>query len=177
MANRPVVMVAASDPSRMMALETSALHAELRFVPDAEGLLRETHLTPPDVVLLYTDLPSRLPLPELLGILRGREDLLHTRWLAVGTQGLGALLQAGADALMSDSTPSEAMASQVKTLLERVRHNREQIERAHQLQRRMESWEHEERVRDQLVHMLVHDLKNPISAVLGLLEVVETIPG
>jgi len=28
-------------------------------------------------------------------------------------------------------------------------------------------------VRDQLVHMLVHDLKNPISAVMGLLEVVE----
>ncbi|GGQ95192.1 sensor histidine kinase [Deinococcus ruber] len=173
MVNKPVVMVAASDPSRMMALASAVPMAELVHVADAEGLLRETHLTPPDVVLLYTDLPSRVPLHDVLGMLRGREDLVHTRWLAVGTQGLGPMLQAGADALMSDNTPTEAMASQVRTLLERVRQTREQTERMATLQRRMDTWEHEERVRDQLVHMLVHDLKNPIAAVLGLLEVVE----
>jgi K+-sensing histidine kinase KdpD len=54
-----------------------------------------------------------------------------------------------------------------------VRQSREQGERLAVLQRRMDNWEHEERVRDQLVHMLVHDLKNPIAAVMGLLEVVE----
>ncbi|WP_425147517.1 ATP-binding protein [Deinococcus sp.] len=173
MVNKSTVIVAASDPSRMMALASALPLTELVHVADAEGLLRESHLTPPDVVVFYTDLPSRLPLPDVLSMLRGRSDLAQTHWLAVGTQGLGPMLQAGADALMSDNTPSEALAAQVRTLLERVRQTREQTDRMALLQRRMDTWEHEERVRDQLVHMLVHDLKNPISAVLGLLEVVE----
>ncbi len=166
-------MVAARDPSRSLSLVGALPLASVRHIGDAEELLRESHLSAPDVVLLYTDLPTRLALPELLTILRGRTDLSHTRWLAVGTQGLGPLLQAGADALMSDSSSTEAMASQVRTLMERVRQSREQSERLAILQRRMDAWEHEERVRDQLVHMLVHDLKNPIAAVMGLLEVVE----
>ncbi|WP_407539424.1 ATP-binding protein [Deinococcus radiomollis] len=173
MIEKPLVLVAARDPSRAMSLENAMPLAEVRHIGDAESLLRETHLTSPGVVLLYTDLPTRLALPELLIMLRGRTDLTHTRWLAVGTQGLGPLLLAGADALMSDSTSTEALASQVRTLLERVRQSREQGERLAVLQRRMDTWEHEERVRDQLVHMLVHDLKNPIAAVMGLLEVVE----
>ena len=173
MLEKPVVLVAARDPARAMSLGNALPLTAVRHIGDAENLLRESHLTPPDVVLLYTDLPSKLALPELLTMLRGRLDLSHTRWLAVGTQGLGPLLQAGADALMSDSTSTEALASQVRTLLERVRQSREQGERLALLQRRMDSWEHEERVRDQLVHMLVHDLKNPIAAVMGLLEVVE----
>ena len=173
MLEKQVVLVAARDPARAMSLGNALPLTAVRHIGDAENLLRESHLTPPDVVLLYTDLPSKLALPELLTMLRGRLDLSHTRWLAVGTQGLGPLLQAGADALMSDSTSTEALASQVRTLLERVRQSREQGERLALLQRRMDSWEHEERVRDQLVHMLVHDLKNPIAAVMGLLEVVE----
>jgi len=173
MVEKPVVMVAARDPSRSLSLVGALPLASVRHIGDAEELLRESHLSAPDVVLLYTDLPTRLALPELLTILRSRTDLSHTRWLAVGTQGLGPLLQAGADALMSDSSSTEAMASQVRTLMDRVRQSREQSERLAILQRRMDAWEHEERVRDQLVHMLVHDLKNPIAAVMGLLEVVE----
>ncbi|MFC4454911.1 HAMP domain-containing sensor histidine kinase [Deinococcus sonorensis] len=172
MGQKPVVLVAASDPLRSVTLGGLVPGSELRPVSDTESLLREAHLTPPDVVVLYTDTPSKLPLPDVLTMLRSRPELAHTRWLAVGTQGLGPLLQAGADALMSDTTPSEALATQVQTMLDRVRQGRELAERHQLMQRRMESWEHEERVRDQLVHMLVHDLKNPITAVLGLLEVV-----
>ena len=173
MVDKPVVLVATRDPSRAMSLEHVLGTADVRQIGDAENLLRESHLTPPDVVVLYTDLPSKLPLPDLLTMLKSRDDLAHTRWLAVGTQGLGPLLQAGADALMSDTTSSEALAAQVRTLIARVRQSRDQQERLVSLQRRMDTWEHEERVRDQLVHMLVHDLKNPIAAVMGLLEVVE----
>ncbi|MCD0165800.1 sensor histidine kinase KdpD, partial [Deinococcus sp. 12RED42] len=61
-------------------------------------------------------------------------------------------------------------------MLGRAQQHRESLTRVASLQRRMDTWEHEERVRDQLVHMLVHDLKNPIAAVMGLIEIVQDDP-
>lgn len=170
---KPAVLVAAFTSSRAAALSGHLPQADVYHSPDADSLLRETRLRPPDVLVLYTDLPSSVALSEVLGILKSREDLSNTHFLAVGTQGLGALLSAGADALMSDSTAPEALAFLIGTLLGRVRQQRELAERNLTLLKKLDNWEHEERVRDQLVHMLVHDLKNPISAVMGLLEIVE----
>lgn len=180
MADLPVIMLATRDPARQAALAAALPQVDLRTVTAAEALLRETRTVIPAVVLVYLDLPSQIPLAELLELLRARPELADTYWVAVGSQGLGPMLQAGADALMSDTTPGEAMAQLVRTHLRRAQASRSQSERLGQAQRRLESWEHEERVRDQLVHMLVHDLKNPIAAVLGLLEVVdddERVPG
>ncbi|MDB5045779.1 MAG: histidine kinase [Deinococcus sp.] len=167
-----VVFVVSRDRTRASLLAPSLPSAEVLYISDAETLLREAHVRPPHVVLLYTDTPG-VPLAQVLPLLRQRAELAGTHWLAVGTQGLGALLVAGADALISDTTPLEAVVTQVKTLLGRVQQYQDNLERVMQLQRRMDTWEHEERIRDQLVHMLVHDLKNPIAAVMGLLEVVE----
>ncbi|WP_425450954.1 sensor histidine kinase [Deinococcus irradiatisoli] len=125
------------------------------------------------MLVLYTDFQAAVPLGELMGILRSREDLSTTRFVAVGTQGLGALLSAGADALMSDGAAPEALAFLIGNMLRRTREQRELQEKNASLLKKLDAWEHEERVRDQLVHMLVHDLKNPIAAVLGLLEIVE----
>ncbi|WP_102127848.1 sensor histidine kinase [Deinococcus planocerae] len=167
-----VVFVVSHDRSRAARLAPALSQAQVLPIPDAETLLREAHVRPPAVVLLYADTPG-VPLAEVLPLLRQRAELAGTRWLAVGTQGLGALLAAGADALISDTTAPDAMALQVRTLLARAAQHRDQEGRITTLQRRLDTWEHEERVRDQLVHMLVHDLKNPIAAVMGLLEVVE----
>ncbi len=140
-------------------------------IADAETLLREAHVHPPAVVLLHADTPG-VPLAEVLPFLRQRAELAGTYWLAVGRD-LEPLLAAGVDALMGDEMPVGTLALQVRTLLARAVQHRDLESRLQGLQRRLEDWEHEERVRDQLVHMLVHDLKNPITAVLGLLEVVE----
>ncbi|BDP41927.1 sensor histidine kinase [Deinococcus aetherius] len=171
-AHSQVVFVVSHDRSRAARLATALGQVQIVEVPDAEMLLREAHVRPPAVVLLYADTPG-VPLAEVLPLLRQRAELAGTRWLAVGTHGLGALLAAGADALISDTTAPDALALQVRTLLARAAQHRDLEGRLGSLQRRIETWEHEERVRDQLVHMLVHDLKNPIAAVMGLLEVVE----
>ncbi len=170
---KPAVLVAATNSARAAALSGHLLQADVYHVADGETLLRESHLRPPDVLVLYTDFQAAVPLGELLGILRSREDLSTTRFLAVGTQGLGALLSAGADALMSDGAAPEALAFLIGNMLRRARQQRDLQEKNAALLKKLEAWEHEERVRDQLVHMLVHDLKNPIAAVLGLLEIVE----
>lgn len=168
----PVVFVVSHDRTRAELLSGALRDAEIVPVPDAQTLLREAHVRPPAVALLYAATRG-VPLAEVLPLLRQRAELAGTYWLAVGTRGLGALLAAGADALVSDATPADALALQVRALLARAAQHRELEGRVGQLQRRLETWEHEERVRDQLVHMLVHDLKNPIAAVMGLLEVVE----
>ena len=170
---KPAVLVAASDSARASVLASHLPQAEVYHAASGELLMRESHTRVPDVIVIYTDVPAGVALGEVLGILRSREDLANTRFLAVGSQGLGPLLSAGADALMSESTAPEALAFLVGTLLGRARQQRELQDKNAVLQKKLENWEHEERVRDQLVHMLVHDLKNPIAAVLGLLEIVE----
>ena len=168
----PLVLVVSAQRGHAPALAAALRGAEVRFLPDSDTLLREVNLRPPQVALLYTDAPGT-PLAQVLPILRRRAELAATQWLAVGTQGLGELLAAGADGLASDATSPEALALQVRNMLARAQQHTDALERVATLQRRMDAWEHEERVRDQLVHMLVHDLKNPIAAVMGLLEVVE----
>ncbi|CAM3373405.1 HAMP domain-containing sensor histidine kinase [Deinococcus saxicola] len=166
------VFVVSADRARAAQLAPLLTRVFVVHVPDAETLLREAHVQPPAVALLYTDLPG-VPLAHVLPMLRQRAELAGTQWLAVGTSGLGALLSAGADALISDSTAPDALALQVGNLLARARQHHDLHGRVATLQRRSDDWEHEEKVRDQLIHMLVHDLKNPIAAVMGLLEIVQ----
>ncbi len=171
----PTVFVVTSQEARAQALVPLLPRVNVVHAPSAEFLMRESHVTIPDVVLLYTDTPG-VPLHQVLPMLRQRAELGGTHWLAVGSQGLGEMLSAGVDALISDATPPEALALQVRALLGRAQQFRDTLGRVATLQRRMDTWEHEERVRDQLVHMLVHDLKNPIAAVMGLLEIVQDDP-
>ncbi len=93
-------------------------------ISDAETLLREAHVQPPAVALLYTDLPG-VPLSQVLPMLRQRAELAGTQWLAVGSRGLGALLSAGADALISDTTAPDALALQVANMLARAHQHHE----------------------------------------------------
>ncbi|WP_027460488.1 sensor histidine kinase [Deinococcus murrayi] len=171
MTSVPVVFVVSPAPQQAAELAAALPEAEVVHVPGAEALLREAHVRLPAAALLYDRTPG-VPLAEVLPLLRQRAELAGTHWLAVGQTGLGALLAAGADALASDATPPAALALQVRALLARAAAYAEAQDRIARLQGRLDDWEHEERVRDQLVHMLVHDLKNPITAVLGLLEVV-----
>lgn len=170
-ADSQVIFVVSAQRVRAEQLAPHLPRCQVVHVPDAETLLREAHVQTPNVVLLHTDLPG-VPLAQVLPMLRQRAELAGTQWLAVGSQGLGAMLAAGADALISDTTGPDALALQVRAMLGRAQQFQATQDRIAGLQRRMDNWEHEERVRDQLVHMLVHDLKNPISAVMGLLEIV-----
>ncbi|GGI73291.1 sensor histidine kinase [Deinococcus wulumuqiensis] len=173
---RPAVFVVSPAAEYATVLAAELPGAEVRWVPDGDQLLREAHARIPQVAVLYDRVPGT-PLPQVLGILRQRAELAATHWLAVGSSGLGELLGAGADALIGDTTPPQALAAQVLTLLRRASQQTQLHERVERLQGRLDTWEHDEQVRDQLVHMLVHDLKNPIAAVIGLLQIIEEDAG
>lgn len=167
----PVIFVVSANPSHATALAKVLSTYQVVHIPSGDQLLRQSHMQPPHVVLLYTNTTGS-SLAEVLSILKKRAELASTHWLAIGSEGLGDLLQVGVDAVLSGSTPTDALALQVNNLLFRAQQQYDYEERIANLQKRMDNWEHEERVRDQLVHMLVHDLKNPIAAVMGLIEVV-----
>lgn len=169
---RPHVFAAVNDSSLHAELSAALPDARVLHADSAEGLLRDSRAFVPDVVLLSADLPSSVALTDVFAMLRSRAELAHTRWVVVGQRNLGAFLQGGADALVAPGTPALAVATLLRTHLGRVRQARDLEERSAAQQARLDAWAHEERVRDQLVHMLVHDLKNPISAILGLLDVV-----
>ena len=173
----PTVFVVAPDAGLATAL-TRALSAQgqladVRALPSGDHLLRDSPGVAPSVVVLRGGTPGT-PLPQVLPIVRQRAELSSTFWLALGEP--AEWLGAGADAVRSPQAPPEEIAAQVRNLIARSRQHQQLAERAHTLQRRSDNWEHEERVRDQLVHMLVHDLKNPIAAVMGLLQLVEDDP-
>ena len=94
----PVIFVVSRNRDHVAALDRALPNSELYHIPDTDTLLREAHLRPPQVALLYTDTPGT-SLAQVLGILRQRAELAGTQWLAVGSQGLGELLAAGADRL------------------------------------------------------------------------------
>ncbi|ADV67712.1 sensor histidine kinase [Deinococcus maricopensis] len=166
---RPTVLVASADERHARDLQAALPDARVRHTADAESLLRDTHAFTPDVTVIHASLPSRVPIAEVLRMLRGRDDLTHTHHLLIGGNA-AALMTAGADL----ATPAQDASTPalVYALLRRVRQTRHLTDRAAKLQTQLTAAEHDERVRDQLTHMLVHDLKNPISAVMGLLEVV-----
>lgn len=166
-----LIFVVSPEPAPAVALGTELREAEVRWLPDGERLLRESNARP-QVVVLY-DTVTGTPLTQVLSILRQRTELAATQWLAVGNLGLGSLMNAGADAVMSDATPPVVLALQVRNMLTRAQQYTYLQERFELAQSRVDTWEGEEKVRDQLVHMLVHDLKNPIAAVMGLLQIVE----
>nr|WP_246350829.1 HAMP domain-containing sensor histidine kinase [Deinobacterium chartae] len=156
------------------SLEAALPEAEVCCRGSAEELLRDTRILPPDVGVLQAGLTSALPLSELLTILRARPELAHTHWVALGGAAeMTACAQAGADCVLPANVPSEMLTAVVRTLAARAASARALIGEVQQARARLADTERDERSRDQLVHMLVHDLKNPLGAVLGLLELVE----
>ncbi len=171
------ILVGAAQMQQIMALAPHLPQAELHYAPDSNVLLQMAHTAKPDVVVLYHDLPTLVALWEVVGMLRGQGDLSGTLFLAVGFDQVGHMLTAGADATLPAALSSpEVVAQQLDNLLRRARNIKTAQEHSVQLIAKLADWEHEERVRDQLVHMLVHDLKNPITAILGLLELVRSDP-
>lgn len=163
------------------------LHAELlklmapsgivvQAVRSAEDILRLPAQVRPGVVLIVSSAVDQ-NWAEVLPLLRRHAGLEVTGWLLQDTpERWPLLLEAGADMTALPQASPADLAQQLRAILRRageyeaVRFQLRQVESA------LEGWEHEERVRDQLVHMLVHDLKNPITAILGLLEVVADDP-
>lgn len=136
-----------------------------------EEALRRVGETAPDVVLLDVMMPDM----DGFEVCRRIRSTPETSWLPVvmvtalqETADRVAALEAGADDFLTKPVDEIEVEARVKSLV-RVKRQRDDLEKAYKELQRAES------MRDGLSAMLVHDLRTPLSAILGSLETVRMV--
>jgi signal transduction histidine kinase len=152
---------------------TDALGYPAEVFSDVEALLYHTRGTVPEAVVIEQALIDRVPQLDVLALLRRRGSLAEVPFVVLGpddgTKHQRAL-EAGADAFLTLPTRPGVLKALLSRLLDRRQRDR-QLRAALERSRDFEqAYKESERVKDDLTHMLVHDLKSPIASVMGLLD-------
>ncbi len=151
----------------------AALGLSVTPVDSAEALLYSTRTHAPLAILLDDAVVKSVSQLDLIALLRRRKHLAHTQIVCFGPDDLDrhvAALESGASFYLSDAVPPQLVTRYLAKTLERERADaglREALSRLRQLE---QAHKESERVKEDLTHMLVHDLKSPIASVMGLLE-------
>ncbi len=174
---QPWLLIAMSTESRGTALK--AVGTDLRLRPevstDVEALLFMTRSSDsrPEAMIVEHQLASHVSQLDLLQLLRRRKHLADVPIVYLGPADPDIEAHAwssGVDAYLVLPTRPSVMTASLKRLLERSRAEyavRQALERLRDFE---QAYKESERVKDDLIHMLVHDLKSPISSVMGLLD-------
>lgn len=139
----------------------------------AQTLLYHTRSQAPLTILLADSLVAEVVQLDLIALLRRRKHLAQTPIVVLGAPDLerhAAVLASGADLYLSTSTPPLLVGTYLKKLLEREHAAASLREVLARLRQAEASQQEADRVKDDLTHMLVHDLKSPVASVMGLLE-------
>jgi signal transduction histidine kinase len=171
----PPIVIAMSSQDRAEALlpTTKELGYSGIAVSEVEGLLHHTRAAVPSALIIEHALVAKVAQLDVIGLLRRRKPLAEVPMVILGAdkaEAHVASLSAGADSYLILPTHPNVIKANLKRLLDRH-------ERDHALRNRLEqamtmekALKESERVKDDLTHMLVHDLKSPIASVMGLLE-------
>ncbi len=183
---QPFVLIAMTTEERGEGLrgvvEESGLQAAI--FTDVEALLYHTRASVPEALVLEHGLAEKVPQLDLVALLRRRKALGDVPFIYLGpdeAQVQSAVVDSGVDAYLSLPTRPEVVKAHLRRLLERhqtERTLREALEHSRSFE---QAYKESERVKDDLIHMLVHDLKSPIASVMGLLdhslEMIKADPG
>ena len=172
------VLVVDDDPRNRRLLEEYLVSAgyDVRLAPDGESALRMAAERPPDLVLLD------VMMPDLSGleVCRRLKADARTRLAQVvlvtaldGTPHRVEGLDTGADDYVAKPVRREEFMAKVRSLLRARRLMAELEEARATLAARNAKLEELEALKETLTQTLVHDLKNPLAAVLGNLELME----
>lgn len=157
----------------------SSAARELALAPESvtspEALLFRTRSADdvPAALIIEHDFAVQVEELDLVGLLRRRKHLAGVPLVYVGPDDnavRSAVFDAGADLYLTMPTSPAAVRSALRRLLARRQSElavRQALERLRDFE---QAYKESERVKDDLIHMLVHDLKSPISSVIGLLD-------
>lgn len=174
----PDILVVDDDPRNRKLLEEYLLAAgyDVRVAPDGRTALALASEQPPDLVLLD------VMMPDLSGleVCQKLKNDLRTRLCQVvlvtaldGTPHRVEGLDTGADDYIAKPVRREEFMAKVRSML-RARGLLAELEAAREtLALRNAKLEELEGLKETLTQTLVHDLKNPLAAVLGNLELME----
>jgi signal transduction histidine kinase len=174
-ARAPYVLIAMATEERGAGLArlVASLHLGAETFTDVEALLYHTRGNVPEALVLEHALVSRAPQLDLVPLLRRRASLADVPFLYLGPDDpelIAHTIEAGVDAYLTIPTKPIVLQAYLQRLLERRLGERGLRTALEQSRRFEQAYKESERVKDDLIHMLVHDLKSPISSVMGLLD-------
>ena len=142
--------------------------------PAAQGGADAQAAAPPEAVVIEHSLAARVPESlDIVYILRNRPHLAHAPLVYLGPldpEVEARVVTSGADAYVTLPTQPAVVKAHLERLLTRRRAERDLREALDRARRFEQALKESERMKDDLIHMLVHDLKSPISSVMGLLD-------
>lgn len=171
----PYVLVAMATEARSEGLRgvVESLRMGAKPFSEVAALLHHTHSSVPEAIVLEHALAEQASQLELITLLRRRASLIDVPIIYLGpldAELMSKVLDQGADAYLTLPTQPSVVRSTLKRLLDRRQVERGLRGALEQARLFEQAYQESERVKDDLIHMLVHDLKSPISSVMGLLD-------
>lgn len=173
--HQPLVFLAMASQARAEALAplVEAMGLEPMIISDVESLLFHTRTTIPAALVLEYQLIRKVAQLDLIVLLRQRKQLVEMPLICLGPNNAAinaAVLTSGADVYIAMPTHPSVIEANLNRLWER-RQTDISLRNTLKGLREMEgAFKESERMKDDLTHMLVHDLKSPIASVMGLLD-------
>ena len=165
--------MATEDRGAGLSSVVTGLDLAVEVFTDVEKLLYHTRVAVPEAVVLEHALVAKVPQLDLIGLLRRRPSLADVPFVYLGPDSAeqeAVVVEAGVDVYVTLPTSPSVVRSYLQRLLGRRQSERGLRAALEQSRRFEQAYKESERVKDDLIHMLVHDLKSPISSVMGLLD-------
>ena len=144
-----------------------------QLISDVEALLFHTRSAVPSALILEHQLISQVTQLDLVALLRRRKSLSNVPMICLGpddTEVHAATLNSGADIYIELPTQPKVIEANLRRLWARREVDLALRGSLKELREMEQAFKASERMKDDLTHMLVHDLKSPIASVMGLLE-------
>jgi signal transduction histidine kinase len=172
---QPYVLIAMADEDRGAKLNSVVNEMGLRgeVLSEAEAVLYHTRGSVPEALIIEHALARTVRQLDLIAVLRRRKPLESVPLVYLGPPWASAqttALDSGADVYLPLPTQPQLVQGYLKRLLKRRQLEKVTAEALERMRSFERAYQDSERVKDDLIHMLVHDLKSPISSVMGLLE-------
>jgi signal transduction histidine kinase len=171
----PYVLVAMATEPRGEGLRAvvGELNLGIEVFTDVEKLLYHTRGSVPEAIVLEHALVDAVAQLDLVALLRRRASLVDVPIAYLGppqADVTARVVEQGVDAYLTLPTRPDVVRATLRRLLDRRQSERGLRHALEQSRRYEQAYKESERVKDDLIHMLVHDLKSPISSVMGLLD-------
>lgn len=171
----PYVLIAMATEARGEGLRAvvEQLALGMEVFTDVERLIYHTRGSVPEAIVLEHALVDQVAQLDLVSLLRRRASLVDVPIVYLGppqADVTARVVEQGADAYLTLPTRPDVVSAMLRRLLDRRQSERGLRHALEQSRQFEQAFRESERVKDDLIHMLVHDLKSPISSVMGLLD-------
>ncbi len=166
-------VIASSDLSATLQLQGSLTEFAVTHFDNAETMLLEVGALQPRVIVVHDSLRGVLPAPDVAALLSRRLELREACVIAAGeVSRANAFYSVGITDFEAEPFDISRLKARLEAALRLKTQQLEVMKRLERLEAKHALLLEDERLKDRLTHMLVHDLKNPIGAVMGTIDFV-----